>query len=290
MKTFIALVMLTSLVGCGDDVAKGSRNQAGPERNTSQQTAETTLINSQMHREKGSTILTYADEIKKTFANEVSSKLYRFIPSMEKDDEGSSENVTTVEDIGRPTAVCGTGSGFTGINARISDCSKKNADKAFWDGKSYGAAGEGSWKLVMYNGTKEFWLDEKSGMVWSHVLAAVNWCKASGNTENNTTETVIDCNDIGDALSSCSGKVMDEVGDQIKWRLPTRNDFLQADINGARFVMKKENETTGLWTATLRAAANGRNEAWVYNSKEGTLTAALMTTERAVRCVGAPLR
>lgn len=290
MKNVIALVLLTSLVSCGDDVAKGKRNGTKSPGTSTPITAETATIHSQMHREKGASILTYAEEIKKTLANEISAKLYRSIPSMEKDDEGSSENVITIEDIGRPNTVCGTGTGFIGINARISDCSKKNADKASWDGKLYGASGEGTWKLVVNTGTKEFWLDEKTGMVWSHVLATVNWCKASGNTENNTTEIVVDCNDIGEALSSCSGKIFDEVGDQIKWRLPTRNDFLQADINGLRFVMKKEAEATGLWTATIRAASSGRNEAWVYNSKEGTITSGLLTTNRHVRCIGAPIR
>jgi hypothetical protein len=142
----------------------------------------------------------------------------------------------------------------------------------------------------MKSATKEFWLDDKTGMVWSHVMTAVNWCKASGNTENNTTDIVVDCNLIGEALSSCYNKTQEEVGDQIKWRLPTRNDYLQADINGLRFVMKKEPDTTVFWTGTLRAAAAGRNEAWIYGQKEGTLSSGLLTTEHQVRCIGAPVR
>ena len=98
------------------------------------------------------------------------------------------------------------------------------------------------------------------------------------------------CSTLSELQSTCVGKTLDLLGAQVKWRLPTRNDFLQADLDGLRFVMKKENETLGLWTSTIRGASQKRSEAWVYHSLEGTLSADDLDTEHAVRCVGAPVR
>lgn len=299
MNKHFGLILLTLAVGCNEDVTSNRRlgDNRTPTETTRPElgTEGSENVRSHVHREKGSAILSYAEEIRKTLANDIPPKLYRFIPLMEKDDEGSSKNVTTIDDVGRPSTTCGSGAEFAGIDARITDCFQKNAERALWDGLRYGASGEGVWKLVLKNGPKELWLDGRTGMVWTHLMKSstgvdnFNWCKASGNTENDTNEIKTDCNEIGEGESVCSGITMEEVKDQIKWRLPTRNDYLQADLNGLRFVLRKESER-GLWTATIRAASEGRSEAWVYNSKEGTLTSGTLSTERQVRCIGAPVR
>lgn len=290
---FIAsLGLLTVLVGCGDVSSNhklGTNNN--PERTV--QGAEgnngSDGQRSQIHREKGATVLSYAEEILQTVAGTLSAKNYRIIPSMEKDNEGSSSNVTTVTENGRPNVYCGTGD-FPGVDARITDCFLKNGDKAQWEGFRYAASGEGTWKLVAFSETNEIWFDGRSGMVWSEVKNAANWCKASGNQDDDTNSGGVDCNGLANKESICVGASTPGIGNQIRWRLPTRNDFLQADLNGMRFVLRKETAGAGLWTATLVAGVAGRTDAWIYNSSNGTLTSDKIQNSHAVRCIGTPDR
>jgi hypothetical protein len=287
--------LLTLLVGCND---VSSNHKLGSEPVVATPGVEGTNTRddllSSIHREKGSPVLTYADEITATLNSTLSQTIYRSIPMMAKDDEGSSLSVITITNIGRPKTVCGIGD-FAGIDARVSDCLSKNNDSALWDANRYGSSGEGNWNLVTRNADgKEIWLDTRSGMVWSDPVTdtgvnVFNWCKASGNTEGNTTTETINCTTVGENKSLCENTTFADVGTQVTWRLPTRNDYLQADLNGLRFVLSKETNT-GAWTATMRAASVGRTEAWVYNSAEGTLSSGTLTTERQVRCVGAPAR
>jgi hypothetical protein len=298
LNYFIGLGLIPLLVSCGGDVSsnrKKGNNSSSPDRST--QAAEGSAgqdnIRSFIHREKGSTVISYTQEISKTLAKDLPMSLYRTIPSMEKDDEGSAKNVITTTNIGRPTTSCGIGENFAGIDARITDCYLKNREKALWEGQRYGAAGEGTWKLVGLSADgKETWFDGRTGMVWSDLHSKTNWCKASGNTENATTTETIDCNNFNDTISGeevCIDAVTPGLGTQIKWRLPTRNDFLQADLNGLRFVLIKEN-ADGLWTATMKARVPGRTDAWVYHSTDGSLSSANLATERQVRCIGVPVR
>ncbi len=290
------LCLSTFLVSC-EDVA--SNRKMGTNKNPPTiQAVEgngSDLIRSHMHRKNGSPVIPYAEEIVKTLSNELPENLYRNIPLMDTDDEGSSKNVITRDELGRATEECGTGTEFAGIDARITHCSQKNGDKAIWNGTNLGASGEGIWKLVSRSAAgNEIWFDGRTGMVWSDMikkdtLVSFNWCKASGNDEDDTPNEVINCRTLGEAVSLCANNSIAGLETQVKWRLPTRNDFLQADLNGSRFVMKKENDS-GLWTATIRAASSGRNEAWVYDSTEGTLAGGKMTDLRQVRCIGTPVR
>jgi hypothetical protein len=291
MKVFFLITMFVFLDGCEDipnkrkplpltDVTKPQVSTLGPN----------TVLNSQLPRERGAQILSYADEIKKILANDLSEKLYRQVPLIEKDDEGSSLNVLTMNDLGRPQIDCGGDGVFSGINARLLDCFNKNNNSSLWIGQIHGASGESVWKLVTKVGSKEVWLDDRTGLVWSYVLPSVNWCKASGNTEMDSTFVKFNCSTLSELQSVCAGNTLDLLGTQVKWRLPTRNDFLQADLNGLRFVLKKESATQGLWTSTIRAASSKRGEAWVYHSLEGTLSADTLDADHGVRCVGAPVR
>ena len=300
MKTLILMTGLLSLLaGCGADVSSNHKQGTNKTPTTiiqgvSGSNESNEIIRSAIHREKGSVILSYKDEITKTFANDLSPALYRAIPLLNHDNEGSSSNVTTVAAIGRPTVTCGVTGTFTGIDARMNDCSQKNGSKAMWEGFRYGASGESTWVLVMRmdDGT-EVWLDSRTGMVWSDIVKkddgtkTFNWCKASGNLESGVGS--VDCKAIGDLESLCEGASLYNLGTQVSWRLPTRNDFLQADLNGVRFVLKAETNS-GLWTATMRAGATSFDEAWLYASKEGILSGAKLSEAHSVRCIGAPVR
>ena len=291
-QTLLGLLLLTTFVGCNDT---GSRHQQKVTKTDPGLDPETSTARSNLHRVKGSVVLTYAEEITRTFANDLPEVSYRRIPDMELDDEGSDgANITTRTSLGRPKVVCGAVGTFTGVTARIADCAAKNADKAIWEGFRYGASGEGTWQLVSrFDSGKEIWMDTRTGMVWSDTIVTgdgakeFNWCKAAGNSQNDTPTSTVDCGELSQGESVCVNLVMDEVGTQIEWRLPTRNDFLQADLDGARFVLKKET-INGLWTATMKSGVAGRNMAWIYNSFDGSLTSGELSTTREVKCIGAP--
>ncbi len=273
------------LVGCGEDLASGRSNRPtpGPTPTRTDIEAETPGLRSQLPREKGSPVLTYAEEVQRTLQNTLPVSLYRPIPDQEKDDESSA---TTVGNLGRPLVDCGGGTSFATVTARLEDCLQKNTDRAGWAGSRFGTAGEGSWRLVTKNGSREFWLDASTNLIWSPILTATNWCRASGNIQGVGGTVSVDCQNLAGGTPSCDGEELDAAGTNVRWRLPTRSDFLQADLNGLRAVLPKEADGNGLWTATLRAGTPDRSEAWVYQSKEGTLAGAAMTAPRSVRCVG----
>jgi hypothetical protein len=287
---FLATTWITlCFVSCGDDQAKG-RSSGVPGRNTAEATADTGLISSQLHRLRGSPVLSYLGETEQVLSGKLGN-LYKIIPNMQLDNEGmDTQNVLTRSGLGRPSAACGVGANFQGITARIEDCRKKNGESSLWVGQVNGAAGEATWQLVALTAEgKEFWQDLRTNMVWSDVVNAGNWCKASGNKQAVSDVLTVNCSIVGEGQSHCAGVLLDGLGENVKWRLPTRGDYLQADLDGLRFVLKK-GTTLGSWTATLQAAAVNRDQAWVYHVEEGTLSAEDLASERQVRCIGAALK
>jgi hypothetical protein len=287
MTIFLALGLLT---GCGEDVG-GRNGRRAPQATTqgASDRGDANLISSHMHRLRATApIPTYLQEIEFTLSNTLPPGL-RTIPLMEIDDEGThGMNVMTMRD-SRPSTTCGIGENFKGIDARINDCRLKNNDSALWNGYLSGASGEGSWKLVaLTTRGKEIWQDVRTGMVWSDNEATGNWCMASGNNQEASLDISTDCKTLGETKNLCSEISTDGIGTNIRWRLPTRNDFLQADLNGLRFVMSHGDEF-GFWTATMQSGIPGRTHAWVYYPGQGTLEAQALTSVRGVRCVGAPV-
>lgn len=285
------ITLLFFLSGCGEDI--GSNNKLGrPLRDILGAEAGQggAGIPSQIHRERGAPILTIPQEISKILSNDLPDNLYRTIPLIEKDDEGSDKTVTTRTILGRPTVACGVGATLAGIDSRITDCFQKNSDKSLWEGFRFGTSGEGTWKLVSLSNNQEVWLDNMTGLVWSDVIITTNWCQATGNDELPQGNTTVNCSDLMEQKRICQDLNLEGLAGRIIWRLPTRNDFLLADLNGARFVLKPETPSSGLWTATLKAASADRSEAWIYNSEDGTLSAGNLSTTHSVRCVGAASR
>lgn len=291
--TIIGILLLTTLVGCGDDLGS-SNDDVEPKPESTTPTVETDqAIRSSIHRTRGNTVLSYIQEIQQRLAGTLSTTAYRVVPDMELDDEGTDgKNIVTRTSLGRPAVVCGINGTFANVTARINDCVEKNSDKATWSGTANGASGEGDWKLVAkLESGQELWLDDRTKMVWSDIMnldgaTTFNWCQAAGNDQSATETVAVDCNQTGNGISVCNNLVMDSIGGQIEWRLPTRNDFLQADLDGIRFALLGPNET-GLWTATMKANVVNRTEAWVYFAT-GTLSTGALTSLRQVRCIGAP--
>lgn len=289
----VLILTLFTLVGCGEDVAKNksSRDRATkPPPTTTAVGGDSILLNSQIHRLRGMPVLTTAEEIDQIVAGSLPVD-YRVIPDMGLDDEGKEgKNVITITSLGRPGVTCGVSGTFAGFQARISDCATKNGDKALWNGQTYGAAGEGTWQLVARTSAGlEVWYDLHTGLLWSDVINAKNWCKASGNLQPSGTSLTINCATAGESVSLCRGANVAGLGADFRWRLPTRNDYLQADLDGIRSVMEL-GATSGSWTATMEAASENRSSAWVYRFQDGTLVSSDLLIEHEVRCVGVPLK
>jgi hypothetical protein len=210
---------------------------------------------------------------------------YRDIPDASKDDDGYRAN-TSIAVAVRPTVVCGTTQ--TTIDARIAHCLAQNGANATWDGTVKGSSGEGVWKLVtrtsVATGSREVWRDERTKLLWGDYIDYSNWCKASGNAQTdaedgagtgycapgngnqeNPPESL--CAETGRASYSYSsedwttgvysagkgfmGAVATSSSPSVRWRLPTRNDYLQAQINGVYAVLPSFRETsTRYWLAT----------------------------------------
>jgi hypothetical protein len=270
------------LFGCNEDMASNrSQSAFRPPVVT-----EPVGVYSGIHRERGTSPVTYISEIGLSSTHQN----LRPIPDMRLDDDGGDGvNVTKLQI--RPDKLCGLDIKAT-LAEKIGDCATKNTDKAIWNGTLNAGSAESTWVLVMLaeksggSETFETWIDKRTGMVWSEIVNADgNWCEASGSELLPSDHVGINCAITGKGGSICTKYDPAELP-KVTWRLPTRHDYLQADIDGIRFVLHKG--TTTLWTATTTSDVTARDKAWTYNMVTGTLVAELMETARNVRCIGTP--
>lgn len=274
----LSALVLPFLLSCGEDHGKGRRPTVKKDTVTPPVTTESG-VPSYLHRDRGQRVLTTHEAISYLLDENNQTSARRSIPIIATDDEGSFSNVRTLPEAknGRPTEVCGVGVNKT-LGERISDCAQKNGSKAIWEASLYGAAGESDWKLVHRNINRyEVWIDLRTNMVWADASDGARWCKAAGNTEDRCK----------DDLDSAADRICKTVAgiDNVIWRLPTRNDFLQADLDGMRFVLPNNTER-GFWTATINSASSTRTSAWTYRSEQGTLKSEPFSEVMAVRCIG----
>lgn len=271
LRMITNVLFVATLLSCGEDTG---RRRGSPEIFVPGITTEDNFITaSHLHRNRESIVLTSREE-RDAIAAGILSIDYRTKPSLSLDDEGKDgSNVRSRSTLGRPATNCGLAENLS-ITARIENCSLLNSTAAVWDGTTHGASGESLWRLVAREGTSELWLDTRTGHLWSDTIVATGWCNASGALC--PAQTVVPV---------CSGaSFMGLTG--ISWRLPTRNDYLQADLDGLRFVLKPDGGT-GFWTATIDSLSPSRNAAWVYQQTQGTLEKVPFTSDRNVRCIGA---
>ena len=282
----IAYISLTVLlVSCNEDMASNRKQNAyRPPLAT-----EPVGVFSGIHRERGSKPITYQSEI----GIDSENVSIRPIPDIRFDDEGGDEkNVTTRTFRVRPDKICGLGVKAT-LKEKIADCLAKNPDKTIWNGTNDAGSAESTWVLVTLaekdggSATFEIWMDLRTGMVWSDIITFEgNWCSASGSQLQKADNVGEDCAITGKGQSLCTKYDPVELP-KVSWRLPTRHDYLQADIDGIRFVLNKD-PNTFFWTATVSSDVKARDKAWTYNMTSGTLVAELMNTNRHVRCIGTP--
>jgi hypothetical protein len=273
------LIPFLFIIACND---VSTNRKMGTNQNPQTITAETAVV-SGIHREQGTSPVLYADEIKA----DGKPLNTRYIPDNRLDDDGADgENTTFAQ---RPTVECGRGR-LLSLKAKISDCLEKNGDRSNWIGKTKGSSAEADWKLVTLTvtgtSTTEVWIDLRTKMLWSDIISTTaNWCKAAGNDQPSSDLVSISCNDLIGNDRLCANYSHPELP-AAWWRLPTRIDYLQADIDGIRFVLKRGADA--FWTATTSTftVSEKRENAWTYNMVTGNLVAAKMTEGRHVRCIG----
>jgi hypothetical protein len=237
---------------------------------------------------------------------------YREVPDVNKDDDGYYTSARGCRGTGGNFDTCtpvtyashaGTDCGTSGSQAtRIADCALS------WDGTTNGTAGESLWQLVTSINGKEVWKDTRTGLVWSDYLGADNWCKAAGNVQaddpagfcNNasyqdqTTPTSYCSEATGlspakEGEDWSSGTYADEKGGMgktaatiVRWRLPTPADWLQAEIDGVRFVLQSMDNAW--WSASVVSV--NRGFAWFFYGSYGYMYYVDRTDNYGVRCVG----
>lgn len=220
---------------------------------------------------------------------------------------------------------CGT-SGAT-VEDRIASCAAEFGVDATWEGSVKGNAGQGRWRLVTRTGDidasgrgREVWRDERTKLLWSSFVAqSLNWCKASGSNfiagnptseddPGNYCDNATYQNTAGKAVSACfedgenhfttSDPGIDPGGKaglgltsspKVAWRLPTRYDYQQADINGIRFVLPEmvyDGSYTVEWSASVYSDSFNRYEGWVFEIPTGAIYYVARWKSYRVRCVG----
>lgn len=224
-----------------------------------------------------------------------------------------------VNEPGKPTRASMVTCGATGtIEARIADCAALNGLWAFYDGDKYGQTGEGDWKLVtlVVDGSNyEVWRDERTKLLWSDKAAnSYTWFHASGYAKDAVTsvaDTTYDASPGGlyqpaSPISVCPDVIAGEIvggggvyinyqanpetsfkGNlsypQVTWRLPSKNDFQLADVNGIRKAIPNMEGWNYLTSTTVSL---DRQLAWFFLSDDGMVSDMTRTSTDTIRCVG----
>jgi hypothetical protein len=236
------------------------------------------------------------------------SDIYLAGPTLLNDSSADSSSVD-VADVSSLVA-CGHPSvpASPSIEDRIEDCKIKNTATAIvWNGKIRAKSTEGLWTLVVRTADgKNLWRDDTSGLLWSDDLGVTNnWCKAAGNSESSsacasggslqaaTPESF--CSeltgfDTPPELANAKGNLSGSEG--IQWRLPTKSEWLQAELNGVRWVIDAIDplsySTRTYWSSTIFGLAH-TGTAWTFNSW-GEFSVEVdnipLVTDNRVICVG----
>jgi hypothetical protein len=284
LKFFFSLPFLLLLFFCVSCI--GSEKNRSPGSPASQPTTQpqeplSLTLTSQLHRRLGVTPLKASEEHKQASSLPLG---YDLIPDPSDADDGLGDS-QVIRAFNINTS-CGIASGLTDILSRLKNCAQLNGSFATWDGAKNGNAGEGVWRLVYRNDSnKQIWLDTQTGLLWSDRLTNdSDWCQASGfRGAPRGPGQAVDCSKLEPSGSRCIGEVLYGLPSKLViWRLPTRADFLQADLHGARYVLPSGSHT--FWSATVSGV--NRNQAWTVLQETGEWSRQTLEKKFAVRCVG----
>ncbi len=261
------------------------------------------LVASRMHRDVATTQITLAGELALPKAALQSG--YRQVPDFIKDTDGGS-GIVTVQ--ARPSTICGTTQAT--VESRVADCAALNGSLASWIGATNGNNGQGNWKLVTFNGAHEVWRDEQTTLLWSDDLGSIHWCRASGvsgggpygqvdpasfcdnaGNQNQVTPDSACTEDAGFTTSAAynsmkGGMRLAATGSSpaISWRLPTANDYHQAELDGIRFALP--NMANDFWTSTIVRPPFSSDALYYSGDIAGGVVITSRNNVAGTRCVG----
>lgn len=255
------------------------------------------VVISQMFREFGTKQISLVNESQMAQSGELPPQYsIDYVPEHTFDEGHFSDSL--VVKAGKPTDDCGLNPVLDTVDKKIADCLTRNENLATWNGTSNGTSGEGVWKLVQHDQNREIelWRDERTKLVWSFTLGNKNFCEATGfdRVLTNTLNQPQTINCRQNTVNACADVTVNthekgkDLAQKLSWRLPTRNDFLQADINGLRFVLpgfrNAENQER-YWTSTV--VSGNRAFAWTYGNQYGEMknTLALRSNVKVI-CIG----
>jgi hypothetical protein len=267
LLTPLFLIVLFGCTQAADNTRNGKKNpRATPSTPEIVLPLGAEVIKSQSYRKKGSSQLSYDKQNQNIIDDKEDN--YRAVPNPNYDYDARVTYVGGSE-FGEIETDCGSGATFSKILDRITDCKNKNIGKNAWSSVDNGISGEGDWYLVVKDGAHSIWQDETTGLLWSSQLKPTAWKQASGVDTDIQSDDFI-CNSI-DYFTA----------EEVSWRLPTRNEFLLADINGARFVLPFTEYT--YWTSSK---VGNNNNAWTIHQADGKLLEADIVDQHFSRCIG----
>lgn len=294
LKQLLSLLILTILLASCEFLQatdnggnrKDQNNPRDPRRDDPAITVEDMpqFLNSQMFRAQGTNIYKHS-QVTEFFQNRDEAPLPNTLFPIPRKSQDMDQLTS------RPNDPNNCGYDFDAgveptISMRIADCRDKNPDNVkahFWSGKNNGLSGEGDWRLVAHKGERSVWLDVSTGLIWSPPTVERSWEFASGSGVAEVDRICNGANDIANETDFFLGITPEEVA----WRLPTRNDYLQADINGSRYVLSIIGDSQIYWTANYITESQ---QAWAIQQNTGILSRQAETHSLRVRCVGNVLK
>lgn len=274
MKNTLSILCLIILFGCVD----AANNERGQRQNRNNIRAAkpdslVQVMRPQAYRTKGSKQLSY-QALSDALRDNSSDLNYRFIPDPQYDND-ETVTITSVRHNN-----CGKANDLDTVRLLRNNClemnSSSDSNSAEWLGEKLGIAGESTWYLIHNNNNQtKVWQDTSTGMLWTHAVGKGSWSEASGSG-------------VDAAKYICGNLSILPVKGIVKWMLPTRNEFLLADINGARYILPDTENS--FWTSSK---VPGSSNAWAIKQNSGILfeaDASDPNTILDVRCVGVPIR
>ncbi len=179
------------------------------------------------------------------------------------------------------------------VSQRIDSCRTQYPSSASWNGEAQGLYAEGSWSLVtrdIINGVA-IWKDNSTGYLWtSKVASEVPFCEAagvndehSGNCDASQTNTYC-AERSGFTLVNPAGLGnLSRAAGNVTWRLPTRADFLRAELSGLRYV-QDVSSTDVFWTSNTLSTALG--DVWTFGGNGHLAAIDINDSTTDVLCVG----
>lgn len=173
------------------------------------------------------------------------------------------------------------------IETRVRNCN------TLWSAALGAWSGASNWALVVQKNGRQVWRNERNGLLWSDVIAEAGHCPASGNRQDlgfdcsmNTQSLCAEAIGLVTEADDAKGGLMQNTATSVLWRLPSREDFLQAYADGGARMLPGF-MTSNQWTSSVYSG--DRSQGWIFfntRSGNGGFYGANRGRLADVRCVG----